>query len=226
MQEIFNLDKIFDTFNYIFWFFVLNFFFMLFNIPVISFFLFVGISNLFNYFPLFLVCLIPTVPAFTILLYCMGKLMRTKNLEPINDFVKGFKLNFKQAIVLWSFELLLIFALYSNIRFFTNVMQNTILTCLFAALLILLIAITPFIYILMSRFSMKNLPLIRSAFVLAFTRPLLTISNILLFAVSLVIFEIIPGTSILFIVSIFAFLLIFANRQLLAELEQQSKATN
>lgn len=226
MQEIFNLDKIFDTFNYIFWFFVLNFFFMLFNIPVILFFLFVGISNLFNYFPLFLVCLIPTVPAFTILLYCMGKLMRTKNLEPINDFVKGFKLNFKQAIVLWSFELLLIFALYSNIRFFTNVMHNTILTCLFAALLILLIAITPFIYILMSRFSMKNLPIIRSAFVLAFTRPLLTISNILLFAVSLVIFEIIPGTSILFIVSIFAFLLVFANRQLLAELEQQSKATN
>ena len=73
---------------------------------------------------------------------------------------------------------------------------------------------------------MKSLPIIRSAFVLAFTRPLLTISNILLFAVSLVIFEIIPGTSILFIVSIFAFLLVFANRQLLAELEQQSKATN
>ncbi|MGL4572432.1 MAG: DUF624 domain-containing protein [Clostridium sp.] len=226
MQDIFNLDKIFDTFNYIFWFFVLNFFFMLLNIPVIWFFIFVGISNLFSYFPLFLVCLIPTVPAFTILLYCMGKLIRTRNIELITDFVKGFKLNFKQALLLWIGELLIIFTLYSNIQFFSNVVPNTILTCLFAGLLILLIAITPFIYILMSRFSMKSLPLIRSAFVLTFTRPLLTITNILLFAISLIIFEVVPGTSILFIVSIFAFLLVFCNRLLLSELENNSKASN
>ena len=97
MSEIFNLEKIFDVFNYIFSFFALNLLFMFFNIPVILFFLFVGISNIFNYLPLFLLCLLPTVP-FNILIYCMNKFFKNKDLNIISDFKKGFLLSFKQSI--------------------------------------------------------------------------------------------------------------------------------
>lgn len=223
MQEIFNLDKIFDTFNYIFWFFLLNIFFMIFNIPVILFFLFVGISDVFTYFPLFLVCLIPTVPAFTVLLYCMGKLIRTKSLDIVKDFIKGVKLNFLQSLSMWIPELLIILALYSNVKFFSTVNHNMLLTCLFASLLILVAAVTPHLYILMSRFSMKNFDLLKTSFILTFTRPIITITNILILIVSLVLFEIAPGTMALFIASILAFSLIFTNKALLLELEQASK---
>lgn len=223
MQEIFNLDKIFDTFNYIFWFFILNLFFMIFNIPVILFFIFVGISNMFNYFPLFLLCLIPTAPAFTALLYCMRRLVFSKDLEPVSDFKKGIKLNFIPSLKIWIPELLIILALYSNIQFFTSIYKSIILVCIFSAILILVFAATPYIYILISRFSMKPLDILRTSFILTFTRPIITITNILLFVTALILFEISPATMSLFIISIFAFAIIFFNRALIHELEQISK---
>ncbi|EIA29498.1 Putative membrane protein, partial [Candidatus Arthromitus sp. SFB-4] len=73
LNEIFNFEKLFDTFNYVFWFFILNLLFWIFNIPIILFFMFIGISRITTYFPLFLVCLLPTAPIFTVLLYCVNK---------------------------------------------------------------------------------------------------------------------------------------------------------
>lgn len=223
MSEIFNLDKIFDVFNYIFSFFVLNLFFMIFNIPIILFFLFVGISNIFNYFPLFLLCLLPTVPTFNILIYCMNKFFKNKNIRLIKDFKSGLLLNFKQSICIWSVELILILALYSNIKFFKLIYNNTLLSCFFVGLLILLVIITPFISLLTSLFSMKSLDILKNAFILTFTRPILAITNILVFLISLVLFEINPGTTFLFIASFISFIFIFANKSLIKELENLSK---
>ena len=219
MREIFNLDKILDVFNYIFWFLLLNIFFMILNIPLVSFFVFIGISNTFSCFPLFLICLIPVGPALTALLYCMGKLIRNKDLNIIKDFIKGLKLNFKQSAFLWCCELITVFMLYSNMKFFSTAKYSLVLTCLFASLTILTLLITPYIYILISRFSMKNMDIIRSSLILVFTRPILTLSNTLIFIALLVLFEITPSTIILFISSIFAFSLSFTNKSLLLELE-------
>ncbi|MGL5354664.1 MAG: DUF624 domain-containing protein [Clostridium sp.] len=219
MSEIFSLDKIFDTFNYIFWFFLLNLFFMVLNIPIVSFFIFVGISDIFSYLPLFLLCLIPIGPTITALLYCTGKLIRNKSINVFSDFLNGLKLNFVQATGFWCFELLIVFMLYSNIKFFSVVNYNLVLTCVFAALLILLLLVTPYIYILISRFSMKSMDIIKASFILAFTRPILTISNILVLIVSLILFEMSPGTIVLFVSSIITYLLSFTNKSLLSELE-------
>lgn len=224
MSEIFNLEKIFDVFNYIFSFFALNLLFMFFNIPVILFFLFVGISNIFNYFPLFLLCLLPTVPSFNILIYCVNKFFKNKDLNIISDFKKGFLLSFKQSIFIWAVELLLILALYSNIRFFKVAFNNTLLSCLFVGLLLLLILMTPFISLLVSLFSIKTLDIFKNSFILIFTRPILAITNILLLLMSLVLFEISPGTTVLFIASILSFMFVFANKTLIKELENLSKA--
>lgn len=221
--NFFNFEKIFDSFNYVFWFFLLNLFFMLFNIPLILFFIFVGISNIFKYFPLFLVCLLPTMPAFTALLYCMNKIIVNKDLNIIKDFINGIKLNFKQSFLIWFIELLLIIIIYFNIRFFSLVKYNLILVCLFSLVTIVLAAVTPFIYILISRFKMKTIDILRTSFILCFTRPVLTITNLLLFIFSLILFEITPGTIILFISSIFSFSLLFINKSLLQELENISK---
>ncbi len=224
--NFFNFEKIFDSFNYVFWFFLLNLFFMLFNIPLILFFIFIGISNIFKYFPLFLICLLPAMPTFTALLYCMNKIIVNKDLNIIKDFTNGIKLNFKQSFLIWFIELLLIIIIYFNIRFFSLIKYNVVLVCLFSAIAIIIAAVTPFIFILISRFKMKTIDILRTSFILCFTRPILTMTNLLLFIFSLILFEITPGTIILFISSLLSFSLLFINKSLLYELEGISKKQN
>ncbi len=224
--NFFNFEKIFDSFNYVFWFFLLNLFFMLFNIPLILFFIFIGISNIFKYFPLFLICLLPAMPTFTALLYCMNKIIVNKDLNIIKDFTNGIKLNFKQSFLIWFIELLLIIIIYFNIRFFSLIKYNVVLVCLFSAIAIIIATVTPFIFILISRFKMKTIDILRTSFILCFTRPILTITNLLLFTFSLILFEITPGTIILFISSLLSFSLLFINESLLYELEDISKKQN
>lgn len=219
MSSFFNLDRIMSIFNYIFWFFLLNLFFMILNIPIVSFFIFIGISNIFSYLPLFLICLIPIGPSITTLLYCMGKLIRNGDLNIIKDFIRGLKLNFIQSTILWCCELILIFILYSNIKFFSTAKYSLILTCLFSSLIILIALVTPYIYLLISRFSMRSIDIIKASLILVFNRPILTICNILIFFFSLILFEANPGTVILFASSIFTFLISFASKSLLLELE-------
>lgn len=225
-NNFFNFEKIFDAFNYIFLFFLLNIFFMLFNIPAILFFIFIGISNIFEYFPLFLLCLIPVMPTFTVLLYCMNKIILNKDLNILKDFKNGLILNFKQSFLIWCNELIIILILYFNINFFSKIRYNLILICLFAAIAIILLVGTPFIFILISRFKMNNIELLKNSFILCFTRPILTITNLLLFILMLMLFEITPGIAVLFIFSLFSFSLIFINKSLLYELEGLSESQN
>lgn len=226
LNEIFNLDKILETFNYIFWFFTLNLLFWVFNIPIILFFVFIGISNILTYFPLFLVCLIPVMPTFTVILYCMNKLYKNKNIEVIPCFLKGFKLNFGQALFVWCVELVAIFLIFTNINFFSVAANSFIIPALFICLLILISAMTPYLFLIISRFSMTSLQVLRLSFILTFTRPLLTITNLLLVLVFMVLFEISPAIIILFISTLLGFCLIFINRTLLSELENISKNSN
>lgn len=222
-NNFFNFEKIFDSFNYVFWFFLLNLFFLLFNIPIILFLVFVGISSILKYFPLFLLCLLPTMPTFTALLYCMNKIIVNKDLNIIQDFTNGIKLNFKQAFLIWFIELTIAFLLYFNITFFSIIKNNIILVCLFIAIAIILLLVTPFIFILISKFKISNFNLLKSSFILCFTKPILTITNLLLFILMLVLFEITPGTSVLFMFSLLSFLLMFINKSLLCELEGLSQ---
>lgn len=225
MNENFNLKKLFDWFDYIFYFFSLNLFFLILNIPLVWFIMFVGISKASTYLPLFLLCLIPTGTSLTAMLYCMGKLLRDKSLNVFQDFMKGIKSNLKQSLFFWLSELIIVFILYFNIKFFSTVNYNLILIGIFIFISILIATTTPYIYILMSRFSMKNIDLLKTSLILTFTRPLMTVSNILICLVSLLLFEMVPGAMCLFIFSIFTFLLSYINRALISQLELLSKNT-
>lgn len=223
MSEYFNFNKLFDICNYIFSFLILNLLFMLLNLPAIFFILFVGISNILDYFPLFLICLIPLMPAFNILVYCMNKCFKNKGFNLFKDFKKGFLLNFKQSLIIWIFELFFVFVLYSNITFFKLAFNNTIVSCIFLGILILLLLMTPFISLLISLFSNSSLNIVKNALVLTFTKPLLAITNILILIVALVLFEISPGTTFLFIGSLISFMFVWANKSLIQELQSVSE---
>ena len=110
-MEGFSLQKILNAFNYVFWFFGLNIFFLIFNLPLILFFMFIGLEGIITYLPLFLLTLVPLMPSLTVMFYCMGKLIRDKELDLFHDIFNGLKLNIKQSLLIWCGELILIFIL-------------------------------------------------------------------------------------------------------------------
>ena len=224
MNNIFSLQKILNFFNYVFYFFVLNVVFLFFNIPLLAFIFLIGISKIGAYLPLFLITLIPFGPSITMLLYCTGKLIRNKDLDLIPDIKLSLKLNFKQSLIIWVVELALIFILNINIKFFSN--YSIILSGVFLLISLILLFTSPYIYVLISRFSMNTKDIIKNSFILVFTRPLISIANIFSIVFTLILFEISPGTTFLFIGSILAFLISYCNKFLLTELENNSKNNN
>ncbi|MPQ45265.1 DUF624 domain-containing protein [Clostridium tarantellae] len=219
MLEGFRIEKVLDFFNYVYWFFIVNILFMIINIPVIFFFLFVGFSKAVTYLPFFLVCLIPTGPAFTSVLYCMAKLLRTKDLEPFKDFFHGLKINFKSSLLLWCLQLIFIFILSTNLRIVSYLNLSLIFVAIFAMLLLVNFMIMPYVYILTSRFSMGIKQTLKTSLILSITRPMLTIGYIASFLFVLMLFEISAGTTVLFISTVLSFLLIFMSKALLNQLE-------
>lgn len=219
MSEYFNFNKLFDICSCIFSFFILNLFFIILNLPIIIFILSVGISKIFYFFPLFLVCLIPVLPTFNILLFCMNKFFKNKSFNLLKDIKKGFLLNTRQSLFIWIIELTFIFILYSNIMFFKMILNQTVISCLFITLLILIILMTPYISLLISLFSNNSLSVLKNSLILVFKKPMLTITNILILIFALMLFEISPAITFLFISSITAYLFIFANKKLIEELE-------
>jgi uncharacterized membrane protein YesL len=224
MNNIFTIQKILNFFNYVFYFFVLNVVFLFFNIPLLAFIFLVGISKIGTYLPLFLITLIPFGPSITMLLYCTGKLIRNKDLDLIPDIKLGLKLNFKQSLIIWITELVLIFILNINIKFFSS--YSIILSGIFLLIALILLFTSPYIYVLISRFSMNTKDIIKNSFILVFTRPLISIANIFSIIFTLILFEISPGTTFLFIGSVLAFLISYCNKYLLTELENNSTNNN
>lgn len=219
MGNSFKLEKIFDFFNYVFWFFLLNIFFMVLNTPLILFLLFVGIDNVTTYLPLFLLCLVPFGPSFITLLHCMDKLVLFKDLDLFSDIISGFKTNVKQSSLLWCCELLIIFILSSNIKLFSQLSFGLIPTCLFVSLLIVVLISIPYLLILINKFSMANIDILKASIVLGVTRPIISLGNIAIFLFALVLFEISAGTTVLFISSICAYLLVQNTKGLLMALQ-------
>ncbi|MGL4875363.1 MAG: DUF624 domain-containing protein [Clostridium sp.] len=222
MSEIFNIEKILDACNTIFNFFLLNLFFLILNIPLFLFFFTLGINKVTTYLPLFLICCIPVAPASCALFHAMNSFLKNKGFNVFYDLKRGLKLNYKQALFIGCLELTLILVLHSNIVFFSSVYKNTLLTCIFTGILIIILLSTPFIFLLMTKFKMNSLKTVKTAMILTITRPILTITNFLLFAVALVIFEVSPGTTVVFIFSLLSFLLVFSNRILFKQLEENS----
>lgn len=222
MDKIFNVEKIMNFCNYVYWFFVLNLLFMIFNIPIVLYFIFLGYESIHIYLPLFLVCLLPVGPSFTAVLYTMGKIIKYKDISVFKDFFHGLKINFIQSITFWIIELSLIFILYTNFNFFNTQEYGKFLLPIFLLISIILILLTPIIYILISRFKMNNLQLFKTALTLCITKPILTFSNIVAMLFFLMLFELAPSYTVLVMVSGISFLMLFMNKSLLIYLENIS----
>ena len=76
LGELFNLERILGFCEKFLYFLKINCLFLLSNLPVLLFFLFVGISQVRTYLPLFLLCLIPAGPTVSAVFFSMNRMLR------------------------------------------------------------------------------------------------------------------------------------------------------
>ena len=123
-QREFGEGPLYTIANYVNWFIMGNLYFLLLNIPlfiVFTFFISNGTKPLPQGFAyIILICCIPIGPSVTALLSVMGKLIREKDISITKDFFKAYKVNFSQSLFFWTLEILILFIVYIDIKFFIS----------------------------------------------------------------------------------------------------------
>lgn len=219
-SEVWNMERILNICEKICYFFLVNLLFLLSNLPALGFFLFVGISQTGVYLPLFMVCLLPLPLSLSAVFYAMNRLIRGTEGKAFRDYRKGYKTDLPQRFRLGACHLLVLFILWTNIRFFTKTMPNVLFTVLFALLFAFGIAAAPNMYLLSSRYVMNNREIIKTACILTVTRPACTLGTLSALGIVLAAFEILPGTAVLFMASVYGFFVDFISQRMLESLEK------
>ena len=220
MQELFSMDKVMGFCEKVCYFFMVNLLFLISNIPVLLFLLFVGAGQIRECLPLFLVCLLPVAPALSAVLYAMNRVIHGTERMGFHDYKKGYCSGFSQKIKLGACQLFAVFVFWTNLEFFAVQIRVFPLMVLFVILFVITVLVTPNLYMLASRYELKNIQIVKTAVTLLIAKPVLTLGSVASFVLILVAFEISAGTTVLFIWSVYGFLIMFMNQGIFLELEK------
>lgn len=220
---IFNVERILEICEKILYFLAVNTLFLLSNLPVLLFFLFQGIGNVGIYLPFFLLCLLPAGPAISAVLFSMNRILHGKETSAWKDFKKGYLDSFGKKILLAGIQLSAILVFWTNMEFFRMQLPVFPLVILFFLLFVGAVVITPNLYLLASRYEMKITNYLKGAVILMATKPLLTLGNVAAAFFILMLLEIRAGTVVLFMASIYGYLVVFMNRKVMQILDAQVK---
>lgn len=219
MEELFNIEKVLGFCEKVCYFFIVNVLFVISNIPVLLFLLFVGAGQIRECLPLFLVCLIPMAPALSAVMYAMNRLIQGVEGNALRDYKKGYVRDFLQKAELGAGQMLVLLMCWTNIEFFTVQLRCLPLAVLFILLFAVSVLATPNLYMLASRYEMGKVQIAKTAVTLLFVKPVFTPGNIVAFFLILASFEISAGTTVLFMGSAYGFLVMFMNQTVMRQLE-------
>lgn len=219
MTEMFSWERTMGFCEKICYFLIINFLFLVSNISVLLFLLFVGISQIRECLPLFLLCLVPMAPALSAVMYTMNRLIQKTEGKAFRDYKKGYCSDFAQKIKLGFGQLFIILIFWTNVEFFSIQLHVLPLTIVFTILFAAAVLVTPNLYMLSSRYEMKNMQIVRTAVTLLFARPVATLGNIAALGIIAMAFEITAGTTVLFMGSVYGFLVMFMNQNVMKKLE-------
>ncbi|WP_040213385.1 YesL family protein [Clostridium polynesiense] len=208
--------------NYIMWFILSNFYFIITNLPLlIVVFIFPALTPALLQIALS-VALIFTAPSVAALFSIMGKLVREKDIDVTKDFFKAYKTNFGQAMLIGLVQTLLINILYVDIIYF-NSRSLPIVSYLFYFLLIYVIALSTFLYPIMARFYLKTKDLVILSIVYSVKKLHFTIANIILMvAVGFLLLNV-SSFVMFFAFSAYTFVIIHWQNKVLEDIEEKIK---
>ncbi len=221
MEELFNIEKVLGFCEKVCYFFTINLLFIISNFPILLFLLFIGTGQIRECLPLFLFCLIPMAPALSSVMYTMNRLIHGTEGKALQDYKKGYCTDFLQKTGLGAGQLLVIIMCWTNIEFFTLQVNIFPLTIIFIILFAAAVLVTPNLYMLASRYEMKNVQIVKTAVTLLIAKPVSTLGNIVALGIVLAAFEISAGTTVLFMGSIYGFLVMFMNQGIMRKLENK-----
>lgn len=222
MKNNSGIDVFMNICNYIMWFFIGNLYFLICNLPLCFFFIFIGIKNVDTALPLFLLVSLPFGPAVTALLYVMGKLVKEKDLSITKSFFTSYKNNFKQSLLLWTLQLLLLTILHLNIQFFSISYFGYLLIPFFYIAIFLISVLGLYAYPLIAKFHISLLEVIKASLTISIYKFPITIGNLIILIFAMILIDAKPSYAVLFISSITCYLLMFLQKDLHKELELKS----
>lgn len=162
-------------------------------------------------------------PAVTALLSTMGKLVREKDINVTKDYFKAYKVNFIQALFIWSIQFLIIFALIQDIRIMRHLPYGNYLIPIFYVVLFLILILGLYIYPILTRFYLKTKDLIKLSmffFIVKIKETLLLIFIGILISLLMMYISFIP---VLIFASIISFILMYIEQDVIRELEEMKK---
>ncbi len=221
MEELFHIEKVLGFCDKVWYFFTVNLLFVISNFPILLFLLFIGAGQIRECLPLFLLCLVPMAPALSAVMYTMNRLIHGTEGKAVKDYKKGYCSDFLQKVGLGAGQMLVIIMCWTNIEFFTLQVRIFPFTIIFMILFAAAVLVTPNLYMLASRYEMKNIQIAKTAVTLLTAKPVSALGNIVALGVVLAAFEISAGTTVLFMGSVYGFLVMFMNQSVLRKLESK-----
>lgn len=215
----FRIDKILGMCERLMYFLGVNLCFLVSNLPVLLFFLFVGISQVRTCLPLFLLCMVPFGPSLSAVFYCMNRVVDGTETGVLRNFWHGYRTDWFQKIRLCFYQMAALLVLWTNVEFFRFQLPIPVLSVVWTVIFAAVVCLTPLLYLLASRYSMGNRQIIKDAVILLVTRPVLTLGNVAALAIILMCLELSAGTTVLFMGSVYGFLTAYMSRRLLRDLE-------
>ncbi|RRK30618.1 DUF624 domain-containing protein [Schaedlerella arabinosiphila] len=219
LGEIFHIEKMMGACEKIIYFLLVNLFFWGSNLPLLLFFVFVGISQAETFLPLFLLCAIPAGPALCGVFFSMNRMLKGTEVSAWKDYWAGYKDGFLKKLGVAAIQAWMVGMFWTNIRFFTVQCPVFLLALLFILLFAVSLLMTPDLYLLASRYDMSIRDIWKGALVLCIGQPLLTFGNTAALAFVLMLLEVQAGICVLFVVSLYGFVVVFINQKIFRMLE-------
>lgn len=219
-NDIYN-NRFYIITNYITYFFVTNFWFLLMISPLIIYIFFGDKDISLSIVVLFSILL---GPALTALFSVMGKLIREDEIRPTKDFFHNYKMNFGQAFYIALIINALITICYVDIGYFMS--KNSVyMGYLFLAAIVILIMLCFYIYPILSRFNLKILDIFKISLKLVLKKIYITLTIIAMIIIILAIvrFAQISLIGVLFGASIICYIIMRLQKQIMEQLEEELK---
>ncbi|GLC31057.1 YesL family protein [Clostridium omnivorum] len=225
IKKEFGEGTLFSAANYISWFLIGNFYFLLLNIPLIVV-LVLFLTNELSQLPqgfafIFILCSIPVGPSITALLSTMGKLVRNKDIDITRDFFKAYKVSFWQALFFWTFELIILSILYIDAKFFISSTYPKALIGLVFIFMAAIFLISLHIFPLISRFYFNKMDILKISIYYTFRKFSNTTMNLAIILTASFIFFRITSVIVVCIFSIICYGIMFFEQKILLDIEDK-----
>ncbi|SKA76157.1 Uncharacterized membrane protein YesL [Caloramator quimbayensis] len=221
-KDIFD-SPLYTISNYIWYFFMANFCFVLTSFPLILTIAAYKEKIFSEGFLFFVVTFLLEGPAATALLSIMGKLEREKDINTVRDYFKAYKVNFVQSLFVWSVQFLIIFALIEDIRIIKNIGHGKFLIPVFYVLLFFILSIGLYMYPVLTRFYLKTKDLIKFSMfflIVKVKNTLILIFMVILISQIMLYLSILP---FLIFASVIAFGIMYIQKNIIQDLEEMKK---